>query len=211
MHTAIDEELSGQAAAYALGALDPEEARAFEEHLRAGCEACAAELKGFGAVVEGLAYGAPPADPPDGAKGRLLKLVREGTGEPAELGCEEEQAGAARAEGAGDGFYILRAEEGEWKETDDEGVSYKLLYADQSRGLVTTLVRMRPGSRIRPHRHLGVEQCLVLEGDLSSGPHRMKAGDFNCSMPGSLHEELLTDGGALFLLVSPPRYEPLAD
>ena len=74
---------------------------------------------------------------------------------------------------------------------------------------MTTLVRMEPGSRIRSHRHLGVEQCLVLEGDVRSGAIGMTAGDFNCSMPGSVHEELMTDGGALLLLVCPERYEPL--
>jgi hypothetical protein len=37
----------------------------------------------------------------------------------------------------------------------------------------------------------------------------MAAGDFNCSLPGSVHEDLTTEGGALFLIVAPERYEPL--
>ena len=40
-------------------------------------------------------------------------------------------------------------------------------------------------------------------------PHSMSAGDFNCSLPGSVHEQLKTDGGALLLLVSPQHYEPV--
>lgn len=36
----------------------------------------------------------------------------------------------------------------------------------------------------------------------------MTAGGFNCSLPGSVHEELVSDGGAL-LLVSPEHYEPI--
>jgi quercetin dioxygenase-like cupin family protein len=107
------------------------------------------------------------------------------------------------------GFLVVRKGEGKWRPTDDAGVTFKLLYADRERGTVTTLVRMEPGSRIRSHRHLGVEQCLVLEGDVRSGPVGMTAGDFNCSMPGSVHEELVSDGGALLLLVSPERYEPI--
>lgn len=79
----------------------------------------------------------------------------------------------------------------------------------QRAGTATTLVRMRPGARRRSHRRLGVEQCLVLEGDVRSGDVAMKAGDFNCSLPGSVHEELVTEGGALLLLVSPERYEPV--
>jgi anti-sigma factor ChrR (cupin superfamily) len=68
---------------------------------------------------------------------------------------------------------------------------------------------MEPGARIPAHRHLGVEQCLLLEGDLRAGQLEMSAGDFNCSLPGSVHEDLTTEGGALFLIVAPERYETL--
>ncbi|MET0623481.1 MAG: cupin domain-containing protein [Pyrinomonadaceae bacterium] len=190
-HTTTDEEAAGRAALYALGALEGEEARAFEEHVASGCAACAAGLREFEGVVADLGLAAPEAEPPHGVRARLLALVSEEGG------------------GGGEGFLVVRAGEGEWLPTHDEGVSYKLLFADAARGTATTLVRMRPGSRIRSHRHLGVEQCLVLEGDVRSGAVAMKAGDFNCSLPGSVHEELATDGGALLLIVSPERYEPV--
>ncbi|MDT5271915.1 MAG: hypothetical protein QOH49_4101 [Acidobacteriota bacterium] len=192
-HTTVDEEAVGRAALYALGALEGAEAREFEEHVAAGCEACAAELREFEAVAGDLGLAAPEAEPPAGVRARLLSLVSEGGGE----------SGA----GIAPGFLVLRAGEGRWRPTDDAGVSFKLLFSDRERGTVTTLMRMEPGSRIRSHRHLGVEQCLVLEGDVRSGAIGMKAGDFNCSMPGSVHEELVTDGGALLLLVSPEHYE----
>ena len=203
-HTTLDEEAAGRAALYALGALEGEEARDFEEHVAAGCAACAAELRGFEGVVAGLGQAAPEAEPPAGVRARLLALVSEGGG----------AAGGGASDGGGtsadaEGFLVVRAGEGEWRPTGDEGVTFKLLYADAGRGTVTTLVRMLPGSRIRSHRHLGVEQCLVLEGDVRSGATGMTAGDFNCSLPGSVHEELVTEGGALLLLVSPERYEPV--
>ncbi|MCA1620154.1 MAG: cupin domain-containing protein [Acidobacteria bacterium] len=216
-HTTTDEEAAGRAALYALGALEGEEARAFEEHLTAGCAGCEAELREFEGVVADLGLAAPEAEPPEGVRSRLLALVSEGgggegggeTGARAEPAAGDASAAAPNAGGGGKGFLVLRAGEGEWFPTHDEGVAYKLLYADDARGTLTTLVRMRPGSRIRPHRHLGVEQCLVLEGDVRSGATRMTAGDFNCSLPGSVHEELATDGGALLLIVSPERYEPV--
>jgi quercetin dioxygenase-like cupin family protein len=197
-HTTVDEEAAGRAALYALGALEGEEAREFEEHVAAGCGPCAAELREFEAVAAELGRAAPEAEPPAGVRGRLLALV-----------AGEAHAGGPGLRGGAGGFLVLRAGEGEWRPTADAGVSFKLLYADQGRGTVTTLVRMEPGSRIRPHRHLGVEQCLVLEGDVSSGAIGMTAGDFNCSMPGSVHEELVSEGGALLLIVSPERYEPV--
>ncbi|MBC7932309.1 MAG: cupin domain-containing protein, partial [Rubrivivax sp.] len=88
-----------------------------------------------------------------------------------------------------------------------DGVCYKLLFADRERGTYTTLLKLQPGARIPSHRHLGVEQCLVLEGDLSAGPVKMSAGDFNCSLPDSVHDEVATEGGALLLIVSPEKYE----
>jgi len=193
-HTTTDEETAGRVALYALGALEGEEARAFEEHVASGCDACSAELRDYEGVVADLGLAAPEAEPPAGVRSRLLALV------------SEEGGGAG---GGAEEFLVVRAGEGEWLPTEDAGVAYKLLFADPARGAVTTLVRMQPGSRIRSHRHLGVEQCLVLEGDVHSGAVWMTAGDFNCSLPGSVHEELVTDKGALLLLVSPERYEPV--
>ena len=225
-HTTADEELEGQAALYALGALDAEEARAFESHLEGGCAACEAELREFESVVADLAFAAPAAEPPAGVRSRLLALASEERGQNARAETEtrltgeedgpgrvaatvEESSRAPQQTDGGAGFLVVRAGEGEWRETPDPGVTFKLLFVDRERATVTTLVRMEPGARIRAHRHLGVEQCLLLEGDLRSGGLGMAAGDFNCSLPGSVHEDLTTDGGALFLIVAPERYETL--
>ncbi|HEX8151430.1 MAG TPA: cupin domain-containing protein [Pyrinomonadaceae bacterium] len=196
-HTTFDEEAAGRAALYALGALEGAEAREFEEHLAAGCARCEAGLREFETVAGDLGLAAPEAEPPAGVRARLLALV------------SEDKGGGESGAGDAPGFLVVRAGEGRWRPTDDAGVSFKLLFADSERGTVTTLVRMEPGARIRSHRHLGVEQCLVLEGDVRSGRVGMTAGDFNCSLPGSVHEELVSDGGALLLLVSPEHYEPV--
>jgi hypothetical protein len=217
-HTTTDEEMTGQAALYALDALDPSEARAFEEHLAEGCAACAAELREFESVATDLGLAAPPAEPPVGVRARLLALVSEdeGPGASGESGTGAASASnlpeVAPADGPNlrrdaTGFLVVRAGEGKWFKTEDAGVSYKLLFADCERGTFTTLVKMEAGARIPRHRHLGVEQCLVLEGDVRSGTVEMAAGDFNCSLPGSVHDELVTNNGALLLIVSPEHYE----
>ena len=58
-------------APYALHALDPEEARAYEEHL-ARCERCRAELAELSEGAVALAYAADGPEPPAGLRDRIL-------------------------------------------------------------------------------------------------------------------------------------------
>jgi anti-sigma-K factor RskA len=62
--------------AYALGALDPSERAALEAHLAEGCPQCATALEEARLLVSQLAYLAPPAEPPEMLKARLLRTVR---------------------------------------------------------------------------------------------------------------------------------------
>jgi anti-sigma-K factor RskA len=84
-------------AAHAIGALDPEDRRALEEHLARGCDACEALLRDLAAPIEALARSAPPARPPRGLKARVMVAVgalraapgarRAPSGEPAARGA----------------------------------------------------------------------------------------------------------------------------
>ena len=203
-HTAAHEEMRELAALYALGALPTEEARAFEHHLSEGCERCAAELSEYESVAAQLALTTTPAAPPSALRERLLARVSE---EP-RGGDAQSSVVPSQFTGASD-FLIVRAGEGEWTETADPGVFIKLLFVDKERDTVTTLVRLSPGASISPHRHRGVEQCLVLEGDMRSGETVLHAGDFNCAMRGSVHGKIYTERGALLLIVAPESYEAL--
>jgi anti-sigma factor ChrR (cupin superfamily) len=213
MNTA-EGEICGSAALYALGALEGEGARAFEAHLEEGCDACASELREFEPVVGSLGLAAQDAEPPARAKESLMERLAARSAPESNVveasGTEDSASADAQGEPAslcGEGFLVVRAGEGRWLPTGDAGVSFKLLYTDRERGTFTTLVRMEAGATIPAHRHLGVEQCLVLDGDLRAGRVEMQAGDFNCSLPGSVHEEIATSAGALFLIVGPERYE----
>lgn len=62
-------------AAYALGALEPAEAEAFEHHLKE-CPACTEELARFGQVVDELAVSAPQYPVPPGLRRRVMRSVR---------------------------------------------------------------------------------------------------------------------------------------
>lgn len=73
-HTLFEESV----AAYALGALDADERRAFEAHL-ASCSKCAAELAELRRVTTGLAMSIERVAPPAGLKARTIARA---TGQP---------------------------------------------------------------------------------------------------------------------------------
>lgn len=196
MHRFSDEEMTERASLYALGALTQWEARAFEEHLEEGCERCAAELQSFEEVTRSLSLAAPEAEPPPGARSRLLSLVAEEGGN----GSKNSQDSPLQL------LTTLRADEGEWFEAT-KGISIKHLFTDPNNGMVTTLVRMKPGTRIPLHQHHGIEQCYVIEGDFHAANQELGPGDFHCAQAGSVHEPVYTVKGALVLIIAQQDYE----
>jgi anti-sigma-K factor RskA len=66
---------AGDAAAYALGALEPAEARSFVQHARS-CVVCRDELLGFGQVASSLALAAPQLAVPRRLRRRVLAEIR---------------------------------------------------------------------------------------------------------------------------------------
>ncbi len=72
-HTRHDR--ASDAAAYALGALTPQEAEEFRRHLD-GCRACQAEVAAFERVVDLLPMAAPQQEFPARARRRVLAEVR---------------------------------------------------------------------------------------------------------------------------------------
>ncbi|MBV9957991.1 MAG: cupin domain-containing protein [Acidobacteria bacterium] len=194
----VDEERQERASLYALGALSQHEARSFEEHLQEGCEACEAELAEFGEVVGQLAYGAPDAAPRPEARGKLL----------ARLNAETEKTPPTTPANAQDdsAYVVVRADEGQWQQMC-AGIIFKQLFADAERQTVTTLIRMEPGAHMPMHRHLGIEECYVIEGDVHANNETLKAGDYTCAMEGSVHRPISTVNGALLLIVGPERHD----
>lgn len=200
MHRFSDEEMMERASLYALGALSQWEARAFEDHLSEGCEQCAAELESFEAVTESLALGAAEAEPPAQARSQLLSLAAQ---EKARIRPADSPETPSQM------LLTLRADEGLWQEVA-RGISIKHLFTDPRNGMVTTLVSMKPGTRIPLHRHSGIEQCYVIEGDFHAANQKLGPGDFHCAQAGSVHEPVYTVEGALVLIIAPQDYDGFA-
>jgi len=196
-HGRADDATKEMAALYALGALTPLEAAAFDRHLADGCDTCRTELRAFDSVVADLGLGAPQTEPPSGLRERLLSSI--------DSGRHADPAPAASAD-TKPPLLTIRADEGEWMAAA-EGVFVKTLFADEASGTVTTMVKMSPGARLPMHRHLGIEQCLMLDGDFHVNDQVFHKGDYHCAKEGSLHETLFTETGALFLIVSQHGFE----
>jgi anti-sigma-K factor RskA len=63
------------AAGYVLGALEPDDEHAFQQHL-SGCSVCEANVRELEAVVGQLAYAVPPIDPPDTVWAGIRREIR---------------------------------------------------------------------------------------------------------------------------------------
>lgn len=74
-HDVTHEEMRDLVPAYAVDALEPEEARAFEAHLQ-GCEACREEVTRLQEVTAQLATGVATVEPPPWLREQVLAAVR---------------------------------------------------------------------------------------------------------------------------------------
>lgn len=93
----------------------------------------------------------------------------------------------------------VRAQEGEWRILAP-GVEVKLLMVDQQVGFQSFLLRLAPGCRLPAHDHAALEECLLLEGDMTIGDRYYTVGDYHAALPGSQHATLSTrDGGVVFI------------
>jgi anti-sigma factor ChrR (cupin superfamily) len=177
----LNDDPADLAALYVAGALTADELAAMEARLARGEFALANEVRSFDAVVAALTD-APPVTPDPHLRADLLRRVT-GDKPPA-------------------GLFIRRADEGAWVETGEPGVTRRVLYFDRASRRVTVLFRMAAGSRYRGHAHTGVEESLVLEGDLRVGGLVLHAGDYQRAEPGSDHDEQSTEGGCLVLVTA---------
>ena len=78
--------------------------------------------------------------------------------------------------------------ESEWRWTGQpSGLRRAELLADPATGQRLVLEYAPPGARIRSHRHLGSESCLVLDGSLREAGGTASAGEWLHHGPGSVH------------------------
>jgi anti-sigma factor ChrR (cupin superfamily) len=202
MHEGMNDELRERASLYALGAMTQEESAAYEAHLSAGCAVCRAEVAAFREVAGGVALSVEPVTPRAELRERLMSTARKGL-----------QVGKGKAAGTmyeKDGVLISRPQEMDWAPGQLPGLFSKVLFNDSQRGYTTALVRMLAGTHYPSHKHAGVEELYLLEGDLSVDELSMQPGDYCRGKAGSIHGEIFTNSGCLFLVSASHHDEILA-
>ncbi|MBI2688062.1 MAG: cupin domain-containing protein [Acidobacteria bacterium] len=178
------QELSEQAALYAMGSLKDEELDAFERLLASGDPAATLEVERLQSVMEAL-VDAKPAPPSPRIKDRLMKRKLPGFEEPEP------------------GMQVLRAGNGKWRDTGYPGVSTKILHIERDTRMATSILKLEPGAKYPPHHHTQLEQCMVLSGDVRLGSKtHIFAGDYEKALPGTDHEFLTSDTGCELLIIS---------
>jgi hypothetical protein len=92
---------------------------------------------------------------------------------------------------------VVRSDEGRWRPSGLPGIMIKLLFVDRERSRKIYLARIEPGSTYPDHRHSGVEELLLLEGDLQVDGIELAPGDFLLALPESIHRNSFTASGCL--------------
>lgn len=189
-----------QAALFALGCLDDQEAEACRQRMKDSAS-FEAEIVSLHTTLSQIGDLIPRISPPASLKSRLMKRV--GTSSGAQKKTPAAQPWKSwPASPASTNLTIVRGEDSGWKETPYEGVSVKRLFVDRARDRVTMLVRMAAGFSYPAHVHVGPEECYVLEGDLQGESFSLAPGDYQFAEAGSRHGRQYTNQGCLLLIIS---------
>lgn len=90
-----------------------------------------------------------------------------------------------------------------WKEVAP-GISCKLLSTDRDTDRVSMLVRLAPNTAYPPHRHAGVEELYLLEGELWIENRKLEPGDYNRAEAGTSDQRVWSETGCMCLLITSP-------
>ncbi len=197
-HAELLDDDRDRAARYVLHGLEPDAAGLYEAHL-AVCALCRAEVATYSEAVTDLAGASSPCDPPATLKARLMDRIR-GVDPSTESAIQSWKGWPP--DRTGDPLVIVRGGEAGWQDTAIDGIRVRRLFVDAASDRVTMLVRMRAGTSYPAHRHGGVEECYVLEGDIYGPDFEMKAGDYQRLEGGSVHGIQGTRGGCVLFIVS---------
>ncbi len=168
---------------YALQALPPDEARAVDTRISA-CADCRLEMETLRPLVS--SFVSWPTDvlrPSASLWDRLARRVADEAGTLPLLPAPQQSP------------------EPEWFAAAP-GISCKLLATDTDKKRVSMLVRLAPGTDYPPHRHAGVEELHLLDGELMVDAKKLYPGDYLRSEAESVDRRVWSETGCTCVLMT---------
>lgn len=201
-----DEEFYVLAALQALDIMDESESRSIEEKLQEYPE-LQSELDAVETTIAAIAYTASLVAVAPDLKNRLFQRIAELDPTPAqEISSEPVSEPFTNTRSP---HLIRKSRDVKWKSFGVPGISIGRLFTDKEKREITCLLRLEPGIQFPLHRHGGVEEIFMLEGDLVVEGEVCHQGDYIRSLPGSTHAPI-TLFGCLLLVKSSVDNETLA-
>jgi anti-sigma factor ChrR (cupin superfamily) len=169
---------------YVVHGLPEHDAAQMHAHIGT-CSACREELAALGSVVATFSWWPTDVLRPSGAVWDALadRIAKESGREPVRPSTRQWS-------------------EPEWEEVGP-GLFCKLLAADADR--VSMLVRLAPGAEYPPHRHAGIEELHLLDGELWIDDRKLCPGDYNRAEPGTADERVWSETGCTCVLITSPH------
>jgi putative transcriptional regulator len=182
--------------AYAAGTLDPGEHIAMATHLLP-CRQCRAFVDAMEGAGGSLLGDLAPTAMSEGALSRIEALLDAPMPEPAPPVAANARLGAV------DGLpgYVRRLPAAAWRWVAP-GLHIQRLTPPADSPTRVFLLKAKPGMRLLPHGHNGVELTCVLSGSFSHDGERFAPGDFDCGDAGIEHDIAIGAEGECICLVA---------
>ena len=155
--------------------------------------------QGFEDTVAAMTAGiSRPTQPSPELKGKIFAAI--GEAEP----CKEP---VQKNETQG-GYHFIGDQEGEWKSLPGGKVRLKTLSDLPDASHTTILLEADPGAVFLPHAHEGMEEILLLSGDLDTVGRRLGPGDYLRHDPNTIHAKAVSENGCRALLITARENHP---
>lgn len=141
----------------------------------------------------------PPVQPSPSLKGKIFTAIGEKDPDAETENAEKQEGG---------GYHFIGKDEGEWKTLPGGKIRLKTLSDLPNASHTTILLEAEPGAVFLPHAHEGMEEIMLLSGDLDTLGRRLVAGDYLRHDPNTLHAKAVSENGCQALLITARENHP---
>jgi quercetin dioxygenase-like cupin family protein len=96
------------------------------------------------------------------------------------------------------GSVYIKPQDMEWRPTQIDKVSIKVLYENKEIGESAVLLKLEPGAVIPFHKHPELEQAFVLEGSMYDHDGICRKGEYVWRKANSFHDNRTDEGVLIF-------------